>query len=360
MTVNPLLLPLRVLPNPVVRPQFGAGELVRGFRREQDPAAAAEDWTASDLRPRTARAGEVTGLGRVALGDGGTAVLADLIAAHPLEMLGETHARRWHGRLGVLAKLFDPDRRIPLHCHPSREFARAHLGGGAGKTEAWIVVESAGPGPNAWVGFSRDVDESELRELVDAQADLLPLMNPLTLRTGDVIVVPAGVPHALGPGLLVIEPQEPSDWSVLLEFQRYGLSREQAELGLGTGTALSCVERRAVPLASLEDHWLTRGVLATLAEGRTPLAAAARPFFSVEALRSTSRLRFPVGIPRVVIATSGQGVVSSNDGEEPVRPGDVIFLGGGIESAELVADGDLTVVTIAAGDDAPGSQGEAA
>ena len=58
---------------------------------------------------------------------------------------------------GLLVKLLDARERLPVHCHPTRQFARDVLGSPFGKAEAWIVVATRQvPGaepPNVRVGF---------------------------------------------------------------------------------------------------------------------------------------------------------------------------------------------------------------
>ena len=358
--MNERLRPLRVLPNPVRRPQFGAGTLVAPFRESQDAAPAAEDWTASDVRPRSATPGEETGLGRVRLSPDETATVADLIAADPEGMLGRDHLGRWGTRLGFLAKIFDPDRRIPIHCHPTRDFAREHFGSPVGKTEAWIVLADSGISPNAWIGFRDDVTEERWCELVDAQdGGILAALNPVTLRAGDVLVVPAGNPHSLGPGLLVIEPQEACDWSFLAEYAAYGVSRSNAELGLGTEAALSAFARTRLDPAAVEERLITRGALQDAPDGVTPLAPAGRPFFAADVLRTRSRLTVAATGPRVLVAIAGTGTVIGGGCTEEVRPGDVFFLPGGVPSVTIAARDDaLTIASIGAGDTPPAQNPE--
>ena len=104
-----------------------------------------EDWVGSctlannpdpDGRPQGLSAVEVPGLG----GD----TLAELIAADPEAMVGGAFADRWGPIAGILVKLLSPAGQVPLHAHPSREWAARHLGSPFGKTEAWILLDTPG------------------------------------------------------------------------------------------------------------------------------------------------------------------------------------------------------------------------
>ena len=75
---------------------------------------------------------------------------------------------------------------------------------------------------------------------------LLGALNPVPVSAGDAVFVPAGVPHAIGDGILIAELQEPTDLSILLEWDGFGIDDEQAAtLGLGWDVALASVERSA-------------------------------------------------------------------------------------------------------------------
>ena len=60
------------------------------------------------------------------------------------------------------------------------------------------------------------------------------------------------MPHAIGDGILIAELQEPTDLSILLEWDGFGIDDEQAAtLGLGWDVALASVERTARDASAL-------------------------------------------------------------------------------------------------------------
>ena len=67
-------------------------------------------------------------------------LLRDAVAEHAGSWLGAAHVARFGADPALLVKLLDAGQRLPVHCHPSDEFAAAHFGSRYGKTEAWIVV----------------------------------------------------------------------------------------------------------------------------------------------------------------------------------------------------------------------------
>jgi hypothetical protein len=73
--------------------------------------------------------GRVQGLSTVDL-PSGQVTLKSLAEAWPDEM----------GNVSVLVKLLSPAGPVPLHAHPTRAWARRHLGSPFGKTEAWSAA----------------------------------------------------------------------------------------------------------------------------------------------------------------------------------------------------------------------------
>ena len=129
------------------------------------------------------------------------------------------HVARFGTSTGVLAKLLDTAERLPVHVHPGRAFAREAFGSKFGKTEAWIVLDTRGDEAEVWVGLREAVETERYREwIADQDVDaLLRSLNRISVRAGDVVYVPAGVPHAIGAGALIAELQEPTDFSFLCE-----------------------------------------------------------------------------------------------------------------------------------------------
>ena len=101
-----------------------------------------------------------------------------------------------------------------------------------------------------WLGFRDDVTGDDLAAWVANQdvAALRGAVNEVEVAPGDVLYVPAGLPHALGEGILMVELQEPTDFSVLLEWQGFAVDgAEEGHLGVGWPAALETVDRSAWP-----------------------------------------------------------------------------------------------------------------
>lgn len=89
------------------------------------------------------------------------------------------------------------------------------------------------------------MEAAELAGWVDGQKTeaMLAATNKIPVAAGDAILCPAGLPHAIGDGVLLVEIQEPTDFSVLLEYEGFGLA--DGHLGLGYDLVLQWVDRGA-------------------------------------------------------------------------------------------------------------------
>src|SRR4051794_17962721 len=185
--------PLKIAANMPRSFYRGAGRIdrLRGTPPGADPYHP-EDWIGS-VTPRAGAAPS----GLTTLPDG--RLLADAIAADPQRWLGPAHVARHGAGPAILVKLLDAGERLPLHVHPDRAFARSHLASPYGKTEAWVIVRAA-PDAVVHLGFGRDVDAGELARWVDGQRveEMLAATNRVSVRAGDAVLCPAGVPHAIG------------------------------------------------------------------------------------------------------------------------------------------------------------------
>jgi mannose-6-phosphate isomerase len=288
---------------------YRGGEQIAAFRGEPAPDDhRPEDWVASTV----SLFGGDEGLAR--LPDG--TVLRAAVRADPEAWLGAEHVASYGPDPAVLVKLLDAGERLPVHCHPDRAFAARRLGCRYGKTEAWVVLGTTGGDPRVHLGFSRDVRREEVDAWVagqDAEA-MLGAMHAVPVAAGDALLVPAGTPHAVGAGVFLVELQEPTDFSVMLEWASFGLAdRSTHQLGLPAREALGCLD-----LAGLSPDAL--GALRTT--GADPrreeavsalLPAAADPFFRAELVRG-SRAPLEPGFA-VLVVTDGAGRLRTEAGD---------------------------------------------
>ena len=287
-----------------------------------------EDWIASV----TARFGSQTD-GMTWLPDG--TLLAEAVASDPEAWLGTAHVARYGSDTGLLVKLLDAGQRLPVHVHPDRSFAAEHLASPHGKTEAWVVLE-ADPDAAVYLGFSRDVEAAELAGWArDQDIDaMLAVTNRVPVSAGDTVLCPAGTPHAISAGILVVELQEPADLSIMLEWSTFSLPEGAATLGLPLDEALACIDRHACPLDRLKElhgRTLNSGIGSLLPD-------EAAPFFIAERV-DTRVSRHLSHSYSVLVVTAGRGHLATEDGSSLlIRRGSTVVIPYSAGSAVLSGD----------------------
>lgn len=346
-----MTLPVRLAANPVQHFYRGGSRIaaLRGFAPLSDHQP--EEWVAATV----SRFGEdASGL---AVTEGGD-LLRDLVAGDPAGWLGVEAAatpRFGPADTGVLVKLLDAGQRLPVHAHPDRAFAARHLDCPYGKTEAWFVL-GAEPGAAVHLGWTEDVDPAELAVRRDEQdsAWMLSRMHRVEVHPGDGILVPAGQVHAIGEGVFVVEAQEPTDWSILLEWSVTTSSRDESHLGLGFEQAMAAVSHARLPeleLAALCHH-LDDGP--TTPALRPALVPMAEEFFRLDLVVPGAETSDPVaaGFAAVVVLEGGGALVSAR-GEVTVAGGDLLAVPASFE--DWSARGPLRAVVARPGTGWPGT-----
>ena len=297
---------------------YKGGNRIGALRHGPGGPMRPEEWIGSV----TTRFGATDqGLSRLSNGQ----LLRDAILASPTDWLGSAHYEAFGSSTELLCKLLDPDQDLPVHYHPNKSFSRSHLGLSHGKTEAWIILE-APEGATVGLGFKRTMALDEVSELVKRRnaPALINSLNNYAVSAGDTVLVPAGVVHSIGKDIFVLELQEPTDLSILLEWEKFAVDGEKdGHLGLGFDLAL-----QALNLEALSDEFLSklvvRGALSNESQNSV-FSEVADPFFRADYLPSSGSAS-DAGFA-VVIVLDGAGTIKfSNQPNIDVVKGDAIVI----------------------------------
>ena len=277
-----------------------------------------EEWIAST----TTRFGEsVNGLSKLENGQ----LLRDVIASDAISWLGEKHIAKFGASTEILVKLLDPDQRLPVHYHPNISFAKENLHMNHGKTEAWIILD-APAGAKVGIGFKEMMSKADVAAMV-ANHDSDGLLKSLVfkeVKAGDAVFVPAGVVHAIESGIFVLELQEPTDLSILLEWDGFAVDGDKdGHLNLGFDTALDAL--RLTPLNMNEEKEIITKFDIDGQRSGGIFNSIANPFFRADYLtQGHSKVESGFGI---FLALSGEGVmIFDNDQPLEIKQGDAVVI----------------------------------
>ena len=134
-----------------------------------------------------------------------------------------------------MLKLLFTSQPLSIQVHPDDAFAHS-VGLPRGKSEAWYVLSAAAEAKLA-LGLKQRMTPQQLRAAVD-DGSISNLVVWRAVSPDDVIFVPAGTIHAIGPGLVIAEIQQRSDATFrLFDHGRRELHIENALAVASTGPA---------------------------------------------------------------------------------------------------------------------------
>ena len=291
--------------------------------------------------------------GRSRVADGPLAgwTLRDLLQEDAAAVLGD--AAPASGRAGpfpLMVKFIDAADRLSVQVHPSA----GGDGGGdereAGKTECWVVVHAD---PGAWVveGLAPDTLAAALEAAVEA-GGLPDLLRVRPVSAGDFVWVPAGLLHAIGPGVVLAEVQQTSDVTYRFhDWDRVGLDGAPRPLHV----------REALAAVRLEDDLPSSGGRGTVRSesGLVVESLVACPAFTLARVRLEARdwAASTDGTWAVIVALAGAARLVTEEATIPLKAGDTVLVPADAEGYSLDAAETLTVLVAAAPGKGPAVSG---
>ena len=189
--------PERLSPNnltPATRTPWGGRKIVERYRSSDIPAdtVAGEAWELSVDPERASR------LCR------NEQSLRDAILSSPVEWLGERIGQKM-GMSSLQLKIIDAADNLSLQVHPPWQHPELE-DAQSGKFETWVVLDAL-PHSGVYLGLRQGVSEADLRHAIEDGSRVHELLNFVPVQAGDIFHVDGGTPHAIGAGVLLLEPQ---------------------------------------------------------------------------------------------------------------------------------------------------------
>ena len=350
-------LPLE-LDNPRAWRTYLGGSLIdrlHGAARPQDTHFP-EEWIASTVRARNAGRENMTEEGLSHLRREPSVRLKDRIAGDAAAYLGDRHAQKHGGEMGVLIKLIDSAERLSIQVHPDKKRARELFHSDYGKTECWHILGGRtvdGQSPCLYLGFRPGITREKWRLLFDRQdiAGMLDSMHRFDVKKGDTFLIEGGTPHAIGAGCFLTEIQEPSDYTIRGERSTPSglrIADSMCHQGLGFVKMMDCFdytgytreqirEKRQIPSRRIGEQ---EGVVRTRIIGYERTA-----MFQMDSLRVASAGRLTgQGVFSVLYVLAGRGTLTCGGREIGLCPGRQVFLPARMAGCGLRADTPLELL----------------
>ena len=318
-TLHPLLLRGDAVTSPQRTP-WGGTRLAKLFEKGTDTnARIGESWELSlgDELPSTVR--------------GSNERLTRVIAADPRGWLGRDPGRAQ----SLLVKMLDADAQLSVQIHPHSDDPTLEANE-SGKPESWYVIAAE---PKAWIafGWNAGVTRGDVEHaLARGDGSLAQLLQHVQVEVGDTFIVDAGTPHAIGPGVTLIEPQYVADAKRGLTYRYWDWDRLYDARGLesiagskralhaddalrvtnwsrnGADLLTSAFDRAGVPDL---NHALTHRLIAGT-RGVQRGRVLASEFLRMERFTGTGTIAIPpIEMLQAWTVADGEGHVLSHEGE---------------------------------------------
>ncbi len=212
------LYPLRF--HPIYKPLIWGGEKLRECYGKTDaPEKTGESWEISQVKDN---------ISLVSNGFLKNKSLEEVIQIYKGELLGQRVFERFGSRFPLLTKFIHSNDDLSIQVHPGDEYAAKHHDEN-GKTEMWYILDSE-KDAQLIVGFNRDIDRDIMFEKLN-DGTLKDVLHFENVSEGDVIFLPEGRIHALGPGIVLAEIQQTSDMTYrIYDWDRVGVDGKPREL----------------------------------------------------------------------------------------------------------------------------------
>ncbi len=311
--------------NRVFRVYLGGKLFSEFFGDNSEDSFYPEEWVCSStVALNEGSTDEYEGVSKV---KGTSIYFNDLLNEEKELMLGNRES------LDVLVKALDSAIRLPVQAHPDKAFSQKNFNSSFGKAESWLVLATR-EDACIYFGFKDGVTAEDLENAVKkSETDktaMEKLLNRIPVKPGDVYFIPAKAVHAIGYGCLILEVQEPTDFTIQPErwCGDYKLSDQQMYIGLSKETALSVFDY-SYNLEKVEKEcrktpeiiWQNDGCIK-----ESLINKKDTPCFAVERYIIKNGETDTLSAPCIYVVTDGIGTLYGNEYSREIKKGDYFFM----------------------------------
>ncbi len=260
--------------------------------------------------------------------------LAELVAEHKGELVGNQVYAQYGNEFPLLIKFLDAADDLSIQVHPDDALAAARHNG-RGKTEMWYIMQ-ADAGATLNSGFARPVTKAEYVQAV-ADNTIMDLLNIEPVTAGDVFFLPAGRVHYIGKGIMLAEIQQTSDITYrIYDFDRTDATGKKRELH--TELAVDAIDY------TFHDSYKT----AYQPRLNKSVTAVSSPYFVTNVLTASQKIEQDYSQRDsfvILICVDGSLTIQAEAGfTMPLEQGQCALLPASLHMVTLVPNGSMTVL----------------
>ena len=240
------------------------------------------------------------------------------------------------GAFPLLIKFIDAADRLSVQVHPDDAYA-ARVENDRGKTEMWYIVD-ADEDAEIICGLAEGIDNAAFCEALQ-KGELMSALKTQKVKKGETYFIPAGLPHAIGKGILIAEIQQNCD----LTYRVYDYDRRGAD---GTLRQLhiekACDVIRSFEESEIDSIRYSRGLPTS-----RDVVLADCDYFRVEKLdlHQNTHTLHKNDYLRHLLVIDGEGVIECDGVSYPFYRGDSILIPASLEDLKLTGNATVLIST---------------
>ena len=173
------------------------------------------------IYPITAESWEISankdGMSVISNGDLSGSTLENIFKWYPKELCGNNNMQQFP----LLIKLIDACSALSVQVHPNDIYAFENENGALGKNEMWYIIDSK-PDAKLVYGLKKGITKEEFTKAVH-ENNIESTLNYVNVKKGDWLNIPAGLVHAIGEGIIIMEVQQNSNTTYrVYDYDRIG------------------------------------------------------------------------------------------------------------------------------------------
>jgi mannose-6-phosphate isomerase len=196
---------------PLLKETVWGGEKLRScYNKQTASSSVGESWELSGVKGNISiiSNGELAGVS-----------LTEILKTDPIAILGRRIVEKFGTEFPLLIKFIDAQENLSVQVHPNDVLAKKRHES-FGKTEMWYILQND-PDAKLVLGFNKKLDKEEYVRKANA-GTIEDILNYQAVTPNEAFLIPAGLVHAIGKGIVLIEVQQTSD----LTYRIYDYNRK--------------------------------------------------------------------------------------------------------------------------------------
>lgn len=260
--------------------------------------------------------------------------VGELLRDYPNELMGKSTFT--NGEFPLLIKFIDAADKLSVQVHPNDAYA-ARVENDRGKTEVWYIVD-ADEDAEIICGLADGVGNTAFCDALQ-KGSFMSILKTQKVHKGETYFIPAGLPHAIGKGILIAEIQQNCDLTYrVYDYDRRGADGSLRELHIDK----ACDVIRPFTNEEIDAVRYSRGIPTS-----REVVLCDCEYFRVEKLNlcQNAHTLLQNDYLRHLLIIEGNGTIEHNGVLYPFQKGDSILLPADIDDVTLVGSGTVLVST---------------